>query len=550
MDNLYRIDNNQWNMLVQDVSDSFDDGTIKRGYAYYRQGRVLHIAMSAPQQIEGIVEGNDNYKVEINLDFFTLSNCSCPVGGNCKHQFAILLEYARLQNRSVEMLVNAGQHVFSQPSPRSATTFAASVRKQQPVANKPAVLSAAELTGKGSMLAQMTIAQWQEWFALCTAGLEEKTRNGQYVQDSLKAIMAHKPPLSPVLEQLLGLNARLFVLQALTKPIANSSMPGHFYMGFFTNSAAIDLEKEIMGVLDSNLPIQAEPEQWDRVKETLAIIRRAMLVQSRIQQAAVSFYFQLWTEWLTPNMNGTALYEDELRELAAASEELGSELRQYPWLIARSWMSFSLSEDEKAWELLGTIKRSDGSSDDLFRFLHALIKDEHWDRLIQWLSWFGSNIVGLVTHAEQLYSHLWDEALLHRPDAEPLMWHTLKQRLPASQEAYEDKLLNYGKLREWMDFQMSSGREPLDYRVSEFADIERNDPKLLLPFYHQAVERYVLLKNRADYKQAVKLLKRLAKLYKKLKREDRWELFLNSFLERHSRLRALSEELRKGKLIP
>ncbi|MNH35848.1 hypothetical protein D3C79_965770 [compost metagenome] len=72
----------------------------------------------------------------------------------------------------------------------------------------------------------------------------------------------------------------------------------------------------------------------------------------------------------------------------------------------------------------------------------------------------------------------------------------------------------------------------------------------MLPFYHQAVERFVLEKNRHSYKAAVKLMKRLAKLYKKLKREERWEEFLEVFTSRNSRLRALQEELRKGKLIP
>ncbi|MNT90218.1 hypothetical protein D3C72_2310820 [compost metagenome] len=60
----------------------------------------------------------------------------------------------------------------------------------------------------------------------------------------------------------------------------------------------------------------------------------------------------------------------------------------------------------------------------------------------------------------------------------------------------------------------------------------------------------MLEKNRHSYKAAVKLMKRLAKLYKKLKREERWEEFLEVFTSRNSRLRALQEELRKGKLIP
>ena len=100
-----------------------------------------------------------------------------------------------------------------------------------------------------------------------------------------------------------------------------------------------------------------------------------------------------------------------------------------------------------------------------------------------------------------------------------------------------------------MDYQLSIGKEPLDFRVSVMQPIEKHEPELLLPFYHQAVERYILLKNRVSYKAAVKLLKRLSKLYKKIKQEERWEQFITAFASRHSRLRALQEELRKGKLI-
>ncbi|MDQ0062224.1 SWIM zinc finger family protein [Paenibacillus harenae] len=549
MDDLFAMDQGQWNMLIQDVADNFDEATVKRGYAYYRQGRVLHLSMSAPQHIEGVVEGNENYEVEMNLDFFTLNHCTCPVRNNCKHQFAVLLEYARLQNRSVETLVNAQQYVTGRPAPRTATSMTVD-RRPKPSAAKPVVASAAELSAKGDELPRMTIEQWHEWFALCTASLQDRTRNAQYAQDSLKSIFAHKPSLSPVLEQFLQLHARLFVLQALTMPMNGSSMQHNFYMGFFTHSAASDVEKEIMGLLDERLALRDEPEQWERATGTLAFLRRKMLTQPRNQSSASAFYFELWTNWLQPNMDGTELYAEELRQLEAASDTLGSELRAYPWTIARSWAWFGQENDRESRELLLAVNRSEWNPDDLFRFLREMIRNEQWDRLVEWMTWIGSGMTGFSGNAELLYSQIWDVAVRHRPDAEPLMWDALKRRLPASLDAYEDKLKAYGKLREWMDYQISQGREPLDYRVTEFADIEKNDPGLLLPFYHQAVERYVLLKNRADYKNAVKLLKRLAKLYKKLKREDRWELFLGSFLDRHSRLRALSEELRKGKLIP
>ncbi len=129
------------------------------------------------------------------------------------------------------------------------------------------------------------------------------------------------------------------------------------------------------------------------------------------------------------------------------------------------------------------------------------------------------------------------------------MWDSLVSLLPLTRELYEKKLMETGQWQRWMDFQLSLGSDPLEFRVTDLAPIDKGAPEALLPFYHQAVERYVLLKNRDGYKTAVKLLKRLAKLYKRLKRESRWEAFFDAFVDRHSRLRALQEELRKGKLL-
>jgi sulfur transfer protein SufE len=57
------------------------------------------------------------------------------------------------------------------------------------------------------------------------------------------------------------------------------------------------------------------------------------------------------------------------------------------------------------------------------------------------------------------------------------------------------------------------------------------------------------VKNREHYKEAVRKLKKLRMLYKKLKRLSEWEEFLDILMTRTKRLRAFHEECRKGKLI-
>jgi len=182
-------------------------------------------------------------------------------------------------------------------------------------------------------------------------------------------------------------------------------------------------------------------------------------------------------------------------------------------------------------------------------FLTPLLSAGDWSRLVKWLVHIGPMLNSRLYNLKD-YSVCWEETLRHLPDAEPQMWSTLINMLPVSRDLYDEKLLAYEKWQEWMDYQLSIGKLPSEFRVKDLQPLEKNAPEVLLPFYHQAVERFVIEKNRHSYKAAVKLLKRLSKLYKKLKREERWEQFIDAFTSRHSRLRALQEELRKGKLIP
>lgn len=543
------MNQSQWTMLIQDVADHFDDGTVKRGYSYYRQGRVIDIDISDPRQITGTVAGNEDYRTEINLDFFTLSYCSCPVQVNCKHQFALLLEFARLQDRSVETLLNAGQHLqAATASNRTANVHPFSAVRKQPAVNKQADMT--RIKDEASRLSEMSVEQWHEWFAGCIAHLADKTRNEQYVKEALKSIDDLKPPLTPVLELLFRLNAHFHVLDALTKPVTGTPYQQNYYMGFFTNSAASQLSKAAMSLLESELPMREEPRQWERLTGTLSYVRNQLLINSRNENALMECYYLLLNRWIQPYRNDKELYDEELLLLRKAEDELGGSLRRYPWTILQCWSHFYLKQDGKALDMLGSIRRSEFDTNDLLLLLHQIREYEDWDRLIVWLAGSKEILGAQSGNFAFSYAHYWIEAVQHRPAAEPLMWETLAERLPYGSEAYEQLLASYGKWRQWLDYQICMGRDPLDFRVTEFAELEKNEPNLLLPFYHQSVERYVLHKNRDSYKNAVKLLKRLAKLYKKTKQEERWELFFSSFLARHSRLRALMEELRKGKLIP
>jgi hypothetical protein len=275
-----------------------------------------------------------------------------------------------------------------------------------------------------------------------------------------------------------------------------------------------------------------------------------MLIESQNLQYYTDTYNQFWLHWVHPNPVDTTIYLEELQHLDSAKDELGTALSRLPWMLAQSWMHFYLGQDQQAWALLQMANKTFTiPPDHVLHFLNVLYKDEAWSRMTEWLIETGPL---LSSHRKVNLNHYlvyWEALLQHQPEAEPHMWDTLVGMLPYSSPIYQEKLLTHNKWRQWMDYQLSTGKEPLDFRVAVLQPIEKYAPELLLPFYHQAVERYILHKNRDSYKAAVKLLKRLSKLYKKMKQEARWEEFITTFAGRHSRLRALQEELRRGKLI-
>ncbi|AOZ92630.1 SWIM zinc finger family protein [Paenibacillus crassostreae] len=548
MNPTYIMDDTQWQNLIQNVAHNFNDLTIKRGFQYFKQGRVHSFTMSGPDHIEAVVEGTEDYSIKINIESFSANHCNCPVTANCKHIIAVLLEYANLQDRSVHALVNAhSAAMFKQVTKPSPHTAANRSIIQTPLQKAEA---SAKLKEQASHLSTKPISEWYELFEQCITPLGMKIPNGQYAQNALASIYTIKPQLSPVMELLFHLQVHLFVLKKLVKPLQKSENISNFYMGFHTQVAADDVLAEIERTFLNKLPLPTEPENWPYMKETLKGLRNDMLIEPQNLQYFLDVYNQLWSHWIYPNHIGSEMYLEELEHLQSAKDELGTSLSRLPWMLAQSWMHFYLTQDELSWALLKVgDKIYTIHPNHLYHFLSILMQTEEWARLTEWLIQIGPLLSSNRNSNLHQYWSYWETTIQYHPEAEQSMWATLVSMLPLSRNIYEEKLLNHGKWKQWMDYQLSTGREPLDYRVTVFQPVEKHAPELLLPFYHQAVERYVVQKNRDSYKLAVKLLKRLSKLYKKLKQEARWELFIASFVTRYSRLRALQEELRRGKLI-
>ncbi|WP_424768479.1 hypothetical protein [Paenibacillus sp. sgz302251] len=464
----------------------------------------------------------------------------------CKHLFAALLDYTNKSQRSIHALLLAKSAPEALPIRKQAAQAPAA---RQAAADKDAV-SFVQLKEQAAHIPALNITEWHMLFGQGAASLDNRTRNVQYVNDALAAIDKLEPKLPLALKPIYQLHALLFVLDKLLNQVQSQALYYGSFIGFHTHSAASEVLNAIERLFDHKLDIAPDAEHWPRVTETIIYLRHKMLAQDKSSQYYTEPYYQLWTHWIQPAQSDTLLYRRELEHLRIAQKKLTTAKSLYTCTVAQSWMHFYLSQDREALALLFTMKHNhELHPRELLAFLRYLSHAEQWSRLVDWLVELSPLLGGRAYSGLDDYSEYWDQAVQQLPEAEKQMWDTLTSKLPNARSVYENKLLTYGKWRQWIDCQLSAGTDPLDYRVSVLAPIEKNAPEVLIPYYHQAIERYVLLKNRDGYKAAVKLLKRLAKLYKKIKKEETWELFFGTFRGRHSRLRALQEELRKGKLI-
>ncbi|ODP26595.1 uncharacterized protein PTI45_04435 [Paenibacillus nuruki] len=405
-----------------------------------------------------------------------------------------------------------------------------------------------------------SVQQWHKQFAEDIAPLGQGIRNVQYTTEALALIFQKGLPDDPVEQALFKLNTYLYMLQIVVQPVQNKLSRTMSSLGYHTHLAVAELQKSIESLFAEPLLLTSVTsiEQREWLSGTLSYIRVEMLSESRDSFTFFNSYMRIWINWILPLLTHSVADDIELTLQAEVKllEQLeprsGHSALKQAWWLAQSYIQFErgAEQDEVSLALIHTAAtKQDFYPDRLPDYLERLTDQANWTRLAYWLTEL-ADVLRQQQSNLQDYALYWEQVITQLPEAEPQMWTALEKLLPVGGRIYEQKLLSYGKWQLWMDYQLSAGNDPANYKVTELQPLENNAPEMLLPFYHQAVERHMAHKNRQGYKAAVKLLKRLAKLYKKIKQEPRWNDFIEQFAQRNSRLRALQEELRKGKLIP
>lgn len=543
--------------LTAFIKLNISEEQLEKGYALFRQPGVMEWIHTADNDglAAAIREGADTFHVQIVPSASEPMSCSCGESC-CRHDLAAFLQLLRLAGKNPEMFLMECNAAVNERGRREGQmkSAAADPSPEAPETAKVIKLPRHKSIAPAFPQPHDSAMVWRDYFhgrfrkALVTPrpsaylyGLEGEIASFyDNVMENMAKESAHWPAAP---RGLFVLHAQLYAMEAIERFFARLPFTPHQYG---VSQLAKELARSASGLVEQIFTLMDIHEAHERYPKVLAAALE-VLRQNTFKPIAPrldwsGLYRAVWIRLFSLGdlaAEERARLEDILNQ--AGSGGLESRIRS-----SLAQFDFFSGDDEAA--LAKLTADSSLSQAHYIYYVMELYHARAWSRLLVWLQGLTHFLQREYYLLNQTIFPLWLEGVKAQPH-EPGWMEWIKRMLPQSRGVYITYLIENGEARQVAHMLLSEGY-PLYYVDKEILKLlEKTDLRLILPLYHQDAERYILEKNRQSYKQAVRLLKKLAGFYKKLKEQDRWQAYIGQLAERHSRLRAFQEELRKGKLI-
>jgi len=514
-----------------------DARLVQKGLMLYRQGMVtnLHIEDGG---ITATVQDVTPVKVHLNPIIFSLSACSCPQEDLCRHQMAVFFS-AYAQVGSVADWVSEWREPM----------------KEKAAISKWGMQTAKDLVKANGVLApdyDRWVHSFETSFDLLLAS---QKFTSPYVVPELFEIYVRRIHASAPVEQEWRLLYELVAavisfrkLAVLSEQLGHTrEMVRRTYLHLFENILD-DVED-----LADKISVQTMPFAFDEFIEKLRDDGfRALTCVSGFELERIYLHRMLWTLLFKQK----SWREEEVSRLVQALKEIAEDESPLALESERIHLLFLLEDDEQALKLIGFIE--DGFiAPHLLWWTQYLSSLKTWPRVLPVIELLMQKAKGFLAELDgyRSCSGFTRDLLraiapycteMNRPD---LFERAMVQTLPYSYPDYEYSLFERGQYDKWAELLAFVGFNYYDLPKERVKVMEKEQPELLLGMLHQTAQREIDGKNRSSYRLAVRHLKKLRTLYKKLKRVDDWEYFMDTLMERTKRLRAFHEECQRGKLI-
>jgi hypothetical protein len=495
----------------------------------YRSGVVYNVDFDG-YTLSGTVNAQGSvYSVHIPIRNVTESYCDCFAPTQCEHMLAVLLSAASSFGQVGDVL----------------TLF-----KNNTKPSLPPIRTARQVL-QSSAFEEMDYKSWQTYFENEYESFKKEQARLTYKQmyflmslfTDFYTKLERKAPRIVAIHELFKLHAALYCFQKLLEEIQEFEANKLYSYHQPVNVVRLFVDKVESTVRD--LKTEAIPEESKPIlQETARLIHEVFFSTDAYTQERFFIYRHVWGELLRT--------EEQLQE---EEKRIDTKLNPLSKALASSHLLFLNGEDVSAMELLE--KQPSSVVSLYFYWLEELLSAMEWDRAKDWLSFTYKQVKETIMEQEntvfiqdivRLFVMMYETYATHTNEQAGLEM-ILQELLPYSFTNYEQYVLAKKQYHAWTELQLLYGFEVIELLKEPLKDIEKEAPEAALPLYHHAAMEAIEERNRKSYKRAVRYLKKLRMLYKRLKRTDEWDAFIIHIANLHSRLRALQEELRRGKLI-
>ncbi|REE86149.1 SWIM zinc finger protein [Paenibacillus taihuensis] len=507
---------------------------LERGFDYYRREKVLSVQVMEGSSIYGAVKGTVIYAVTLDTDDFGFSTCTCPNTGYCKHMAAVFYAYYSYAGRSADEIHNRmlyGHALMDSPE------------------SKPAEV---ETSGGIAVAALGTETAPQQWMEEMDRKHGEVWRQCRHSLHPLQAVLLNIKAVSKAwddrLRRLHWIHGIIFVLEQAERAYSITDTYSRYYYEMAFARMTEPWISQYYELVAELVPAEMTAPERTAVDHLIGMFHERDMDREHQLHRWESLYFSLWGR-LVKDEAWTRAEVDWLRsKLESADTGVGLGTGGFFAPMALAFLDFEDGRDEEAIALLS---KTVFNRTALLACDCALqrLEERDYRKLEGWIGYlYGGLTIERKSKAFGPFLSMCRLADIQQPD-NPKWQQYLVSFLPHSYSALSEHWLDRKQFEQWADLQLLFGIEPDEMDVQLIREMSRLAPTALYPLYHQAIDGAIRSRNRQGYRQAVKLMKKLEKLYKAEKQADRWNRYVDGIVRKHGRLRALQEELWRGKII-
>ncbi|MEV3369951.1 SWIM zinc finger family protein [Paenibacillus larvae] len=523
------IPKNRMKELIKQAQLHYDPSILELGWNHFHRGHVKVLTLEKGA-LEAKVQEQKDYKVHIPLSRLTGSSCICSEEKPCSHMAAVLFSLYSSFGRPELLLQELKQAIQTKRRTQRSQSL-----KQARKAERSAKLTS-----------RQTIGEWHEWFETKFHGFAVTHQQSfdTFASQVQETLIPEVEKWEPELQFIYQINVYVFILRKMEtfyEETKSTYLSAYHEQNCRTTSADIISKlRKLFKEPKAETWIKKADNKWS---ETLSILGPFALNEINSPIDWLYVYRLLWWKDTLPERKQREV--EQLGERRISSHSLNP--RQEDVLcIALAHFSVIRKEWEKACSILDNLHERRAS--DFFFYLEEARTHQEWDVLLDWLRWLKPSMTKSSQDDFRLLCQYWMEVAKHTGSDQEWV-EVMESLLPRSFYYYTGYLMQTKRYQQWVDLQLSNQESPLNLYTMELKAVEETDPALLLPLYHQSIERAILEKNRSSYKIAVRLLKELQEYYRILGRELQWKQYITFLSDKYARLRAFQEEFKKGKWV-